>query len=88
MTEDIENKVERLFKQAKEKPEDLDDKGANKIFQDIRSIMEEAEAGCRKFHTGLIEFSGETKSALSAVRYWQMAIKKMKGRKVNTRALK
>ena len=50
--------------------------------------MEEAESGCRKFKTGNIEFSVEAKEALSAVRYWQMVIKKKKGRRVNTRALK
>ena len=50
--------------------------------------MEEAKSGCRKFRTGSIEFSVKAKMALLAARYWQMVIKKKKGKRVSTRALK
>jgi len=64
---DVGNRVEDIYQQAIENPEQLNREETNRIFQYIQEIMEEAEAGCRKFKTGPIEFlRGQPKGAGSS----------------------
>ena len=59
----------------------------NRILTNMIRAALQAERKCRKFKTGESEWSPVVAKARAAAQYWEMAIKVLKGGKLNTREM-
>ena len=59
----------------------------NRLFQRTLEAMMNAERRCRKLKAGPKEWSPTYAAARAAVRYWELSLKSLRGRKVCKREL-